>query len=193
MAMIMEKVLTEEQGKTLLALARETISEELGGDSSAAIAEDPAFGTRCGTFVTLKINGTLRGCIGNLTPVGSVAEGVRRNAINAAFNDSRFSRLTAGELAKVVIDISVLSQPRLLEYKDGEDLAGRLQPGVDGVILTLGSVGATFLPQVWEQLPTPELFLGHLCRKAGLPETAWRDSHPKIEIYQVQSFEEEKV
>ena len=189
----MDKVLTEEQGKTLLALARETISEELGGDSPAAIPEDPAFDTRCGTFVTLKINGSLRGCIGNLTPAGSVAEGVQRNAINAAFNDPRFSPLTAGELANVDIDISVLSQPHIVEYRDGEDLAARLCPGIDGVILTLGSAGATFLPQVWEQLPTPELFLGHLCRKAGLSETAWRDAHPKIEIYQVQCFEEEKV
>ncbi len=189
----MEKVLTEEQGKILLALARETISEKLSGDVQAAIPDDPAFDARYGTFVTLKISGALRGCIGNLVPAGSVAEGVQRNAINAAFNDPRFPPLTAGELANVDIDISVLSQPYLLEYKDGEDLAARLRPGVDGVILTLGNAGATFLPQVWEQLPTPELFLGHLCRKAGLPEMAWRDSHPKIEIYQVQSFEEEKV
>ena len=97
----MEKVLTEEQGKTLLALARETISEKLGGESQAAIPEDPAFDARYGTFVTLKIIGALRGCIGNLTPAGSVAEGVRRNAINAAFNDPRFSPLAAGELANM--------------------------------------------------------------------------------------------
>lgn len=189
----MEKVLTEEQGRALLALARGTISEKLGGESLTAVPEDSVFDARYGTFVTLKIDGALRGCIGNLTPSGSVAEGVRRNAVNAAFNDPRFSPLTAGELAKVAIDISVLSQPQILDYNDGEDLVAKLRPGIDGVILSLGGAGATFLPQVWDQLPNPEQFLGHLCRKAGLSDTAWRDSHPKIEIYQVQCFEEEKA
>ncbi len=90
------------------------------------------------------------------------------------------------------IDISVLSKPQKLEYKDGEDLIAKLRPGIDGVILQIGGAGATFLPQVWEQLPDPALFLNHLCRKAGMPDKVWRDAHPEIEIYQVQCFEEEK-
>lgn len=189
----MDDVLSAEQGKCLLQLARQTIAERLGSVTETAVLEDSALDVQYGTFVTLKINGALRGCIGNLLPSGSVAEGVKRNAISAAFHDSRFSPLTAPELEGVEIDISVLSQPKLLEYRDGADLIEKLHPGIDGVILRLGGAGATFLPQVWDQLPSPELFLGHLCRKAGLAETAWRDSHPEIEIYQVQCFEEEQL
>jgi AmmeMemoRadiSam system protein A len=160
--------------------------------TEAVDLSDSALDAECGTFVTLKIKGALRGCIGNLSPAGPVAESVRCNAISAAFHDSRFAPLTPLELENVEIDISVLSQPQTLEYRDGADLTSKLRPGIDGVILKLGSAGATFLPQVWDQLPSPELFLGHLCMKAGLADTAWQDSHPEIEIYQVQSFEEEK-
>ncbi len=189
----MKAVLSEEQGKILLRLARETIGERLGTEEVLALPHDPGLEVEYGTFVTLKINGVLRGCIGNILPDGSVAEGIKRNAKNAAFHDSRFPPLTAEELAKVHIDISVLSQPQSLDYRDGDDLISKLQPGRDGVILRLGMAAATFLPQVWEQLPDPQLFLAHLCQKAGLSPTAWQDSHPKIEIYQVQCFEEEQA
>ncbi len=187
----MEKVLTEEQGKTLLQIARKTIAGQLGVATESSVSEEAVPDAEYGTFVTLKINGNLRGCIGNLQAAGSVTEGVQRNALSAAFHDSRFSPLTAEEFAAVEIDISVLSIPQKLEYRDGDDLAGKLRPEIDGVILRHGTAGATFLPQVWDQLPTPEQFLGHLCRKAGLPESGWRDLHPDIEIYQVQCFEEE--
>ncbi len=188
----MDDVLTQEQGKSLLQLARQTIAEQLGSAGEAVAEPDSALDTEYGTFVTLKIMGGLRGCIGNLLASGSVAESIKRNAIGAAFHDSRFSPLTAKEFENVEIDISVLSQPQTLEYLDGADLISKLRPGIDGVILKLAGAGATFLPQVWDQLPDPELFLGHLCRKAGLVDTAWRDSHPEIEIYQVQAFEEEE-
>ncbi len=188
----MEAVLSDEQGKVLLRLARAAIGERLGVAGGVTLPQDPGLKAEYGTFVTLKIDGVLRGCIGNLEAAGSIVEGVQRNAINAAFHDSRFSPLTAEELAKVHIDISVLSQARSLEYSDGDDLLAKLQPGRDGVILRLGGAGATFLPQVWDQLPDPQLFLSHLCQKAGLSPTAWRDAHPEIELYQVQCFAEEK-
>jgi AmmeMemoRadiSam system protein A len=196
---MMESQLNKEQGSFLLQLARATITRKLderrGGKQEENQGEqgktaDPALQAQCGTFVTLKIGGQLRGCIGNLEPVGSIAEGIQRNAVNAAFYDSRFPELTTEELAQVHIDISILTRPQPLEYRDGADLAARLRPGVDGVILRLGRCGATFLPQVWEQLPQVEDFLGHLCRKAGLSATAWQDAHPEVEIYQVQCFEE---
>ncbi len=189
----MDSVLTEEQGRSLLQTARQTIAGGLGvvAEENSPV-HDTALDAQYATFVTLKINGALRGCIGNLVPVGSVLDGVKRNAVHAAFNDSRFPALTDAELANVQIDISVLSQPRPLEYRDGDDLLEKLRPGRDGVILKLGGASATFLPQVWEQLPVPENFLGHLCQKAGLTATAWRESHPEIEIYQVQCFAEEQ-
>lgn len=189
----MQDHLTEEQGRLLLRLARETIAEKLGKKVERKNdTVNPALQAECGTFVTLKIKGQLRGCIGNLEPVGSIYEGICSNALNAAFQDYRFPELTAEELTLVHIDISILTRPQPLEYRDGADLVARLRPGVDGVILRLGRGVATFLPQVWEQLPLAEDFLTHLCRKAGLSETAWQDSHPEVETYQVQCFEEGK-
>jgi len=91
----------------------------------------------------------------------------------------------------VVVDISILTQPEPLIFKDGDELLEKLRPGIDGVILKKGGARATFLPQVWEQLPQPSIFLEHLCRKAGLSPHAWRDQQLDILIYRVQSFHEE--
>lgn len=184
--------LSMDQARELLRLAREKIGARLAERSLAAgMPPDPVFAENAATFVTLKIAGQLRGCIGTLEPLESLWESIGRNAENAAFRDSRFNPLSGEELEQVHIDISVLTRPQPLTYRDGEDLAAQLQPGVDGVILRRGRAGATFLPQVWEQLPTPELFLGQLCRKAGLAGNCWREEHPQIEIYQVQCFAEE--
>jgi len=188
----MDDVLTKEQGKSLLQLARQTIAGRLGSALETVDVTDADFAVEFGTFVTLKVKGALRGCIGNLLPNEPVAADIKRNAISAAFHDSRFSPLTAAEFEDVKIDISILSPPQTLEYKDGADLISKLRPGIDGITLKLGGARATFLPQVWDQLPAPELFLNHLCRKAGLVESAWKDSHPEIEVYQVQCFEEDK-
>lgn len=190
--------LNEKQGQTLLKLARKTISEELGIKSkqeqisTASDLEDKALQRKSGTFVTLKIHNQLRGCIGNLDASGSIMEGVKRNAINAAFNDFRFSPLTAKEFEKVDIEISILSEPKPFEYKDGKDLISKLRPGVDGVIIRKGHASATFLPQVWEQLKRPEDFLSHLCIKAGLASDTWKNSKLEVLTYNVQYFEEEK-
>ncbi len=190
--------LNEKQGQILLKLARKTISEELGIKSKqeqispASELEEKSLQRKSGTFVTLKINKQLRGCIGNLDASGPMIEGVKRNAINAAFNDYRFSPLTAKEFAKVEIEISILSDPKPLEYKDSDDLIKKLRPNIDGVIIRKGRASATFLPQVWEQLTRPEDFLSHLCTKAGLPSDTWKSSKLEVLTYNVQSFEEEK-
>jgi uncharacterized protein len=189
----MDDLLTDEQGKFLLKVARLTIGKNLGGKEKIPASEDAALQRESGTFVTLKLAGQLRGCIGNLEPAGSIYDGIRRNAINAAFHDYRFSPLTSEEFEQVHIDISILSPTFPLSYRDGQDLVRQLRPGIDGIILRHGTAAATFLPQVWDQLPQPEQFLGHLCRKAGLPEKIWRDSHPEIHVYQVQCFAEEDV
>jgi len=185
-------VLTNTQGTFLLQLARSTILKKLTGEGTIPSLEDAALKRSGGTFVTLKLGGKLRGCIGNLEPAGSIYEAIKRNALSAAFQDYRFSPLTLDELERVHIDISILTPATALSYVDAQDLLQKLHPGVDGVILRQGPAAATFLPQVWEQLPRPEDFLGHLCRKAGLSERTWRDVHPEILVYQVQCFEEEK-
>lgn len=184
---------TVKQGETLLRLARQTIASRLGrGDMPGSRPDDPDLEMRRAAFVTLKKKGQLRGCIGNLEPVGTLWQGVKDNALNAAFNDYRFAPVTLEELDDIQIDISILGPALPLEYSEADDLLAKLHPGQDGIILRIGNSRATFLPQVWQQLPRSEDFLGHLCRKAGLSDTAWRDSHPEILIYRVQSFEEER-
>ena len=186
-----------EQGKILLDLARQTIMKKLGlnveknkADQLATALRDNQFKTHRGTFVTLNIDGGLRGCIGNISDSDSVKDGVRKNAVNAAFRDPRFPALLKDELKKIEIEISILSEPKPLEYKDGADLIKKLKVNVDGVILRKGPAGATFLPQVWKQLPKSEEFLAHLCMKAGLPADAWKNSGLEVLTYQVQYFEE---
>jgi uncharacterized protein len=189
----MDNLLTAKQGRFLLRVARSAIAKNLGGREKIPALEDAALRKESGTFVTLKLAGQLRGCIGNLEPAGSIYESVKRNALHAAFSDYRFSPLTQDELERVHLDISILSPTSALSYNDGDDLIKKLRPGIDGVILHHGVAAATFLPQVWDQLPQPEQFLGHLCRKAGLPEKTWRDAHPDILVYQVQCFSEEEA
>jgi AmmeMemoRadiSam system protein A len=189
---MVDGLLNSRQGEMLLKLARKTLEQQFRKEKIPLAPDEPALSVKAAAFVTLKIDGKLRGCIGNLEPVGALWEGIRDNAINAAFNDHRFSPLTPEEVSAVQLDISVLSQPQPLEYKGTEDLLKKLRPGIDGVILRDGHRGATFLPQVWQQLPTMELFLGHLCLKAGLPQESWRQKKFEIQTYQVQCFEEEK-
>ncbi|MBW2321385.1 MAG: AmmeMemoRadiSam system protein A [Deltaproteobacteria bacterium] len=183
------------QGQTLVKLARKTIAERLG---KKPITVDPdamadiAFQDHRGTFVTLTINKQLRGCIGNLDATESILAGIKRNAVNAAFHDPRFPALKANELDRVDIEVSILTEPQRLEYGDSKDLLSKLRVHVDGVILSKGTSSATFLPQVWEQLPRPDQFLSHLCMKAGLPADDWKKSRLDILTYQVQYFEEEK-
>jgi AmmeMemoRadiSam system protein A len=127
-----------------------------------------------------------------LNAVESVVDGVKRNAANAAFGDPRFNNLQPAELDKTDIEISILTEPQPLAYKDGADLIAKLRPDIDGLIIRKGASSATFLPQVWEQLPEPEAFLSHLCRKAGLSANAWEDGQLEVKTYQVQYFHEEK-
>jgi len=188
--------LTDEQGKALLWLARETIARQLGmavhepgADIAARLLDQELQGKR-GTFVTLKEHGELRGCIGSLAAMDSIVEGVKRNALHAAFEDSRFRPVEIKELGAIEVEISILTEPTPLAYTNAEELLRMLRVGVDGVILRKGVQGATFLPQVWEQLPDPRDFLSHLCRKAGLPADAWQSRILEVSTYQVQYFEE---
>ena len=193
------KQFSTQQGQTLVRLARRTLNKKLGRpmDNAQATVLDTAladsdFETRCGTFVTLTIKGRLRGCIGSLEPDEAIWEGVKENTLNAAFHDPRFPPVTSRELDDIDIEVSILTRPRVLEYTDGKDLAAKLRCGTDGVIIRKGYARATFLPQVWDQLPRPEDFLGHLCRKAGLDADAWQATDLEVMTYQVQYFHEQK-
>lgn len=185
----------EKKGEILLKVARKSIADSLGlptreADTLDRELSDDIFKTRQGTFVTLKINDRLRGCIGNLTADKPLLEGVRDNAVNAAFHDPRFPPLSKNEFEKVDIEISLLTEPRKLEFKTGEELLEKLRPDIDGVIICKGPYSSTFLPQVWEQLPDKKLFLAHLCQKAGLPPDEWQRPGLEVMVYQVRYFEE---
>jgi len=189
--------LTQKLGQALIALARNSIAERIAvnfqaDESLDDILEDKRLKAKRGTFVTLNKKGSLRGCIGSLTASESIIESVKRNAINAAFHDYRFDPLTPTELDGIEIEVSILTEPEPLKYEDPADLIKKLKPGTDGVIIRHGASRATFLPQVWHQLPQPEDFLNHLCLKAGLTADAWLTSKPEVLIYQVQYFEEKK-
>ncbi len=188
-------ILTEQQGNALLRLARQRIENRLITPAANPVEteelNDPAFLEKRGVFVTLHKGHDLRGCIGSLVGQESIVNGIKHNAISAAFHDYRFEPLTATELPDLHVEISILTEPQPLAYRSSDELPRLLRPAVDGVILQgPGGASATFLPQVWQQLPVPEQFLGHLCRKAGLTEDAWRSGTLQILTYQVQSFEE---
>jgi MEMO1 family protein len=191
------QLIGEKEGNALLNVARAAIAEKLGspddtsGDAPASIADD-ILNMRRGTFVTLKIDHQLRGCIGNLSPDRKLIDSIKENAISAAFRDPRFRPLSREELDRVDIEISLLTEPQPLAYTDGKDLIAKLRPHNDGVILRKGPYSSTFLPQVWEQLPDAEMFLDHLCLKAGLPAKAWRQPGLEVMTYQVQYFEEKR-
>ena len=139
-------------------------------------------------FVTLTKSGQLRGCIGSLEAWQPLAEDVQLRAYQAAVQDSRFPPLSPPELPMIEIEISRLTQPEPLEYQVPTDLPQLLRPGQDGVILSDGIRRATFLPQVWEQLPQAEEFLSHLCAKMGARANLWREKALDVQIYHVEEF-----
>lgn len=128
------------------------------------------------TFITLKIQDELRGCIGVLEASRPLVKDVVTNAYAAAFRDSRFPKLTKEEYLRLDISISILSPSESVEFTSEQDLINKIQPGVDGLILEDGVYRGTFLPSVWKSVDSPQEFLKHLKLKAGLPPHYWSDT-----------------
>jgi len=137
----------------------------------------------------LKKNGRLRGCIGSLLPIDSLYKCVMKNAVNAAVNDIRFPPVRYEELNDITIEISVLTLPRTLKFENHTDLLSKLSEA-DGVIIELEGRSATYLPQVWEQIPNKEEFLSSLCKKAGLYPNCWKREDIVVKVYNAQVFGE---
>ncbi len=156
-------------GPVLLRLAREAIAHQLALCPPPELPDDARLQARGACFVTLTLDGELRGCMGSLRRTRALGSDVVENAIAAATRDPRFPPLTAREFQTVKIGLSVLSEPDFIDFADEADLLRQLRPHEDGLILFAGCRNATFLPQVWEQLPEPRLFLAALKQKAGLP------------------------
>lgn len=125
------------------------------------------------SFVTLKESNQLRGCIGTLEVYQPLIQDVADHAFSAAFKDHRFSPVNAIEEPLMHISISILSSASEMTFNSEKDLLQQLRVGVDGLILNYQNATATFLPVVWEQLKTPELFLAQLKIKAGLKRDFW--------------------
>jgi AmmeMemoRadiSam system protein A len=141
-----------------------------------------------GCFVTLTKSGVLRGCIGYIEGIKPLFEAIIDNAKNAAMSDPRFPEVTPEELPGIRIEVSVLTPPEPLEYKDPQDLLNKLVPNQDGIILQSGYHQSTFLPQVWEQLPDKIDFLEHLSMKGGMPKDGWKTA--SVKRYRAIHFQE---
>ena len=183
-------MLNNENRLLLRDLAYQSIRHglETGQALEIDIAQYPAeLQTKKATFVTLHRNKELRGCIGILKPVRPLAEDVAYNAWAAAFSDSRFMPLSAGELDDLDIHISILGAPEEMVFTSEDDLVKQIRPGIDGLIMEEGFNTGTFLPSVWESLTDSREFLRHLKLKAGLPADYWSDNI-KVKRYTVEEF-----
>ena len=181
----MDTSLTREQEKSLLRLARMAITLHLQeGTSPSMETDDVTFKQKRGAFVTLKVKDQLRGCIGYPIPHKPLFETIIDIAISAATKDFRFSPLEQKELHETKIEISVLSQSKLIKN------ISEIAVGKHGIIITRGLSRGLLLPQVpvewgWDR----ETFLSHGCMKAGIEEEAWKKD-AQIEIFTAQVFSE---
>lgn len=176
------------RGSTLLPIARAAISTALG--QPLKVAEDAAWLQELGAcFVTLIQQGQLRGCIGTLEAYRPLLLDVKANAVNAALRDPRFRPLTAAELPVTEIEVSVLSPMQAIQFDSEVHALAQLRPGIDGVVLEFDRHRSTFLPQVWEQLPTAHEFIALLKQKAGLPVDFWAEG-VRLSRYTVSKWKE---
>lgn len=189
----MNEKLTPEEQQTLLRMARDAMEYAVRGDKLPLLdrsALTPSLLEPGASFVTLTIGGQLRGCIGALEAYQPLVDDVREHAVAAALEDPRFPAVREDELDRIQVEVSRLTRPIPLEYRDAGDLLSKLKPFVDGVILRDGVRRATFLPQVWEKIPDPAEFLDNLCYKMGADRGFWRRRPLDVLVYQVEEFHE---
>lgn len=165
-----------ERSRIVLQIARGALEHALGNGAAnvpSELASTPWLREKGCSFVTLRREGDLRGCIGCLEPYRPLGEDIAGNAVAAALHDRRFLPVTQFELESINVEVSILTPSEPLPFADENDAIAKLRPDIDGVILEYGRQRGTFLPQVWEQLPDPRSFLRELKRKAGLPADFW--------------------
>lgn len=179
--------------KLLLEIARTAIKSKFDNNTkiqkTELLEKFPFLDEQRACFVTLTLEGKLRGCIGSLQAHRSLMDDLIYNSIAASFSDPRFSPLTLEEFQRIKIEISLLTKPEILKYDSFQDLEKKLIPNKHGVILELDGKRATFLPQVWEQLTTFNEFMVHLCKKAGLQPNNL-SGLPKIQVYEAIKIKE---
>ena len=156
-------------------------------DKTPFLEAMPELAQNGAVFVTLTIHGRLRGCIGSLIAHRSLIDDLISNAEAAAFRDPRFPPLSQSEWDETDVEVSLLTPPEEVRYRDAADLKGMLRPGRDGVIIRYGNHQATFLPQVWDELSDFDTFFSHLGLKAGIGSDPLA-YHPEVYTYQVEKF-----
>lgn len=184
-------IISEALQRAALAYSRGILNARLRGapppsfDSELAALESAR--AHCGLFVTLRtVAGDLRGCIGRMTSERPWIELLEPVTLEAAFHDYRFKPVGAEELPTLRIEHSVLTTPQAAT-------AERIRIGTDGVILTVGSRRAVFLPEVAaEQGWTIDQTLEALARKGGMSAGAWRRANATIEVFQSVHYGEEQ-
>ncbi len=178
--------------QALLELARGSLAHGIARGTALEVeleVLEPVLAEPGASFVSLHLEGRLRGCVGLLEATRPLATDVAENAFAAGLRDPRFAPLSALELEAVEISISVLEASEALPAAGLDALLAALRPGEDGLIVALAGRRATFLPAVWEQLPEPADFVSQLWRKAGLPVGFWS---PELRLarYRAYSFGE---
>jgi AmmeMemoRadiSam system protein A len=183
----------DEERQLLLRYARLALEESVAGKILTPVDVDELptkLREKGASFVTLMCTEQLRGCVGSLEPVRPLVEDVRLNAIAAAMQDFRFPPVRPEEVPLLRMHISLLTRPVALDYAKPDDLLAKLRPGIDGVVLREGYLRATFLPQVWEKIPDPDLFLSLLSQKMGAPANYWRNRKLEVLTYQAEEIRE---
>lgn len=180
---------TAAQQETVLRLATDAIERGLRNEGHEPVLEslDEVLRSERASFVTLELDGRLRGCIGTLEAYRALAVDVAANAWAAAFRDPRFLPVTRPEAERLEIHVSVLSAPEPIAFSSEADLLAQLRPFVDGLVLGEGARRGTFLPSVWDSLPDAGEFLAQLKRKAGLPPDYWSETL-RVDRYTTQSI-----
>ncbi len=162
-------MLSDEIMKKLLGIAKGSINYYFRMKDVPTVEE---YGEHLATFVTLTKKGELRGCIGSIEPHQDLYKDVAVNAINAAFFDPRFPPLRESEREDLEIEVSVLTPKELFKGSNDEWIRF-IEEKRPGVVIDYKGFRATFLPDVWKQIPSPFEFMTHLSLKAGLPPNAW--------------------
>ncbi len=184
-------MLSLSQGKVLVSYAKNCVESAIDVVEPIKKPKGLWLEEKKGLFVTLHKNKQLRGCIGFTEPIYTLKEGVKKAALLASFEDSRFPQVKKEELKEIFFEVSVLSDKKLIEHKTPEELLSKLTQKTDGLVLEYKGYIGLFLPQVWEQITTKEEFLQELCFKAGLSNpNAWKSPDANIYRFSVQAFGE---
>ena len=186
------ELLSENEGKIALCLARKTIEKRIGNRNRECEELSPVFDENRGVFVTITERGELRGCIGLPYPMYPLKEGIVEAAISASTSDPRFPPVTPEELDEIRLEVTILTNPETLECRP-EERAENIVIGREGLIIKGFGRSGLLLPQVaTEYNMEPVEFLDHVCMKAGLPTGMWRSDDVEIMTFQGQIFTEDR-